>query len=444
MKKTMKTMLAFVAGAMALSACNNEDILNESENNGGAKLVTLTAYQEGDDATRAAIDGTDNTKINWTASDAIKVFGTSASAEYTTPNDLTPSTSASFTGEAVTGAAYALYPYQSSATNISGVITAEVPMTQYAVAGSFDPKAALMVGQVNAGSVQFKNVMSYVKVTIPSDMTNCKQVVLKAKDAWTTVAGKVKITASTGAWAETTAKEGQAFVRLVPTSPATTLEAGKSYYIAILPQTMATGFELIFNDNDVIKVKQASNSVTFARNTTKKLAAFSDFTYTVGTVSAGSITMADRNIGVGGTGTTVPTGADAYGDYFAWGALRPAYTKKPASGTTLTDLYWSDGFTASHVPSTFTDIASMLWGGKWRMPTNTEWNNNTSNSSVKGLPLAGYYDGTYLSRAGGNGYYWSSTPCGDGAYCLGTYGDFAYVYNSSRYYGSSVRPVLAQ
>ena len=106
--KTMKMMLAFVAGALVFSACNNEDILNENENNGGEKLVTLTAYQEGEGGTRAAIDGTDNTKINWIASDAINVFGTSASAKYTAPNDLTPSTSASFTGTEVAGAAYAL------------------------------------------------------------------------------------------------------------------------------------------------------------------------------------------------------------------------------------------------------------------------------------------------------------------------------------------------
>jgi len=278
-------------------------------------------------------------------------------------------------------------------------------------------------------------------------MTNCKQVSLKAKDAWTTVAGKVKINATDASWAETDAKEGQAFVRLVPSGSATTLTAGASYYIAILPQTIATGFELIFNDNDVINVKQsASSEVVFSRSKTKKLAAFSNFTYTVGTVTAGTITMADRNIGVGGTGTTVPTGADAYGDYFAWGALRPAYTKHTAGSNLQTaDLYWSDGFTASHVPNTFTDIASMLWGGKWRMATKDEWYNNKSNESVEGLPLAGSYDGTGLCYANNDGLYWSSTPDDvASAFFLDTNYYNTFVKRDSRNYGYSVRPVLAQ
>jgi len=458
MKKTMKTMLAFVAGALALSACNNEDAIlneNQNENENGAKLVTLTAYQEGEGTTRAAIDGSDKTKINWTASDAIKVFGTSsASAEYTTTTG--GSTSANFTGSEVTGAAYALYPYQSTAScTDAGVITAEVPMTQYAVDGSFDPKAALMVGAVSNGSVEFKNVMSYVKVIIPlfGDGKKCKQVTIKAKDEWVTLAGKVNITvADAPTWAETTAKEGQAFVRLVPAS-GDQIAAG-TYYIAVLPQTMSTGFEVIYNVDDVIYYKQTvkSDDATkkFLRNNVKfigqvsvnnttyynfKVEATVDLTVPSG-ASYTTLKMADRNIGAATT--------DAYGDYFAWGALRPAYTKKPASGTTLTDLYWSGGFTSSHVPSTFTDIAAMLWGGKWRMATQDEWSNNTTNTSVKGLPRAGCFSGNYLSSAG-NGFYWSSTPNVGYACYLDIYSSYAMVYNSGdRYYGHSVRPVLAQ
>jgi len=470
MKKTMKTMLAFVAGALALSACGNEDILNESENKGGAKLVTLTAYQEGEGGTRAAIDATDSKKIDWTSDDQINYFGGGTNESMTLKTGA-GTTSATFEGTVTPGSTdYVLYPYQSTATNNAGVITAEVPMTQYAVANSFDPKAALMVGQVNAGSVEFKNVMSYVKVTIPEGITNCKQVVLKAKDAWTTVAGKVKINATDASWAETDAKEGQAFVRLVPTSSATTLEAGKSYYIAILPQTMATGFELIFNDNDVIKVKQASSSVEFGRSKTKKLGAITSFTYTVSTVdltapddaSYTTLKMADRNIGAATT--------DAYGDYFAWGALRPAYlTKAMSEDDELTNLYWSGGFNWSNTPfytgdgdsnhswskynstdnktrlDATDDIASMLWGGNWRMATRMEWLKNTSNSSVKGLPLAGSCFDLYFDNVASPSGYWSSTPFGDDyAHYLNTNGTTAYVVNDNRNNGFPVRPVLAQ
>lgn len=472
MKKTIKTMLAFVAGALCLTGCELENMIEEVSNN--ARLVTLTAYQEGGDASRAAIDGTTSTQINWSAGDKINYFGGGTDQQMTLKSDDAGKPSGTFEGTVTTGTTdYVLYPYQASATCTSGVITAEVPMTQYAVEGSFDPAAALMVGQVDGTAVEFKNVMSYVKITIPSGM-NCKQVVLKAKDAWTTVAGKVKISAPTGEWAETTAKEGQAFVRLVPKS-GDYLTAGASYYIAILPQTMATGFELIFNDNDVIKVKQsASSSVVFGRSKTKKLATFSNedasFTYKVSAVElASGLKVADRNIGA--------ASSSAYGDYFAWAARRPAYITKNA--TSITTAYKTGGFNQANAPyyngSAYTkytttgdldkedDIAAMLWGGKWRMPTKTQfdalkalkdgtWNsgwsfkgNDSYSSNSVFLPAAGCCSYGNVNDQGSYGYYWSSTPNGSNvAKFLYFHSGLAAVIDNGRLYGQSVRAVLAE
>lgn len=470
MKKTTKTMLALMAGALAFTACSNDDaIVNESTTD---KLSTLTAVMEDADAeTRAVIDGLD---IIWNAStnaDKISVFGTSNgdATEYTLSAGF-ETTSGTFTGAAVTGANYALYPSQSDAIINSDGIIANVPITQKAVLNGADPDAMLMVGAIDANNkVAFKNVMSYIKVTIPSGMS-CKQVVVKAKDEWLTLAGKVAITvADNPTWAETSPKKGQAFVRLVPSS-GTTIAAG-IYYVAVLPQTMSSGFEVIYNVNDVIYYKQTTSTSDaqkkFVRRKVKNIGTLSTadsyYTFKVGTVTAGTITMADRNIGVGGTGTTVPTGSDAYGDYFAWGALRPAYTKKPTSGTTLTDLYWPDGYTIYLSPyysfSAYTkynntdgktvlestdDIASMLWGGKWRMATYNELNNNSSQSSVSSLPLAGCCGGTTLSSDGTSGVYWSSTLYGDDAVYLGTNGSIVNFTPGYRQYGYSVRPVLAE
>lgn len=471
MKKTMKTMLAFVAGALCLAGCEQENMIEEVSNN--ARLVTLTAYQEGEGATRAAIDGSTSTQINWSAGDKINYFG-AATGQMTLKSDDAGKPSGTFEGTVTTGTTdYVLYPYQALATCTSGVITANVPMTQYAVADSFDPEAALMVGQVDGTAVEFKNVMSYVKVTIPSGM-NCKQVVLKAKDAWTTVAGKINITASTGEWAETSAKEGEAFVRLVPKSPATTLAAGASYYIAILPQTMTTGFELIFNDNDVIKVKQSASNVTFGRSKTKKLGAITSFDYTVSAVQlADNLKVADRNIGA--------ALSTAYGDYFAWAARRPAYITKNATSITL--AYKSGGFKKDNTPfyngSAYTkyttagdldmedDIAAMLWGGKWRMPTKTQldalvglkdgtgtrdsgWSfkgkGSYSSNSVS-LPGVGYFGETFEKSDYNLGYYWSSThDAGDEGFvqclCFGL--EYVEVKNGLRSVGQSVRAVLAE
>lgn len=467
MKKTFKTMLAIVAGALCIAGCAKEEIIENIDN--GPKLLTLTAIQEGGDATKAAIDAEDNTKIDWTADDQINYFG-AATGEYMTLTNGAGTASGEFKGEVTPGTTnYVLYPYQSTATCAEGVITAEVPMTQYAVAGSFDPAAALMVGVVNGSKVEFKNVMSYVKVTIPSDMTNCKQVSLKAKDAWTTVAGKVNISAADATWAETDHKEGQAFVRLVPQDGDDYLTAGASYYITILPQDMTTGFELIFNDNDVIKVKQSSSSsVEFGRSKTKKLGAITSFTYTVGTIdwiipnnaTYTSLKMADRNIGAATAATTESTD---YGDFFPWGGLRPQYKTRTPSYTVysyhtpLNSDYSSYSYAQNSndyvkynstdgktVLEAVDDIASMLWGGDWRMATNPEWYYNRNNASITGLKC-GYYAGS--SHYNEQFFYsWTSTLSGEKVYNARYYRN-AYditTGDSFRSYYYCVRPVLSK
>ena len=118
------------------------------------------------------------------------------------------------------------------------------------------------------------------------------------------------------------------------------------------------------------------------------------------------------------------------------------------------------------------DAASVVLGGKWRMPMYEEWEelSNTSNCSwtwtaidgVNGykvqskksgytdkwifLPAAGYRDGDYLNKVG-NGFYWSSfliinfiyPPSNAYCWCFDS-GDFG-VGRGSRYAGLSVRPV---
>ena len=110
------------------------------------------------------------------------------------------------------------------------------------------------------------------------------------------------------------------------------------------------------------------------------------------------------------------------------------------------------------------DAASVLLGGKWRIPTESEWSEllsdctwtYTSLNGVKGynvagqngnsifIPLSGYYSGTALEKNNSRGYYWTSN--------LGSADSKAkYVYLLSsaplapadvdRFYGYPVRPV---
>ena len=112
------------------------------------------------------------------------------------------------------------------------------------------------------------------------------------------------------------------------------------------------------------------------------------------------------------------------------------------------------------------DAAHAYMGGKWRMPTNAEyqelidkcnvtWTTDYNGTGVKGriftskingnsvfFPASGYCNGSSVYRAGSYGHYWSSSWNSSG-YAWSLYFSSGSVYVSSvgRYYGQSVRGV---
>ena len=115
------------------------------------------------------------------------------------------------------------------------------------------------------------------------------------------------------------------------------------------------------------------------------------------------------------------------------------------------------------------DAASVALGGKWRIPTDTEWDElrNTSNCSwtwtsidgVNGykvqskksgysdqwifLPAAGYRFDYYLSNVGSYGFYWSSSLNTDLRFAFSMGFDSSLIGSSNyvRFVGQSIRPV---
>lgn len=165
---------------------------------------------------------------------------------------------------------------------------------------------------------------------------------------------------------------------------------------------------------------------------------------------------------------------EKYGDYFAWGEVEPKddysfKTYKWCNGTSYTmTKYCIDSKSGTVDNKTILDseddAATANWGGKWRMPTLSEfdelcsqctWSWNSMNGHngyiVTGkngnwifLPAADCRAGGGYPSTGKSGYYWSST-------LSSTRSDYAhYLYFNSnrpltshlyRDYGRSVRPV---
>lgn len=163
------------------------------------------------------------------------------------------------------------------------------------------------------------------------------------------------------------------------------------------------------------------------------------------------------------------------GSYFAWGetSSKDDYTwsayKHGSSADDLVKYSFTDNMTQL-VPED--DAAVMNWGGAWRMPTSSEWEElcnkcnciwewttieNTPGfritSKKKGftdksifLPAAGYFRGHAIEGTEKSAYYWSSTrnkPFADRALCLYFIPNFIGIGNNGfRNGGFTIRPVI--
>lgn len=336
-------MLALMAGAMAFTACSNDDILENIENNEVAeapsqlKPMTFSAVQEGQ-GTRAAIDGLD---INWTAGDKISIFDGATENDGVQMFELATGageTSATFAGSAADAATYyALYPYavgsvsrtateedaaaaagsysnmlemwgeyigwgyedmvqddmdyfdispenqaiifaflkgqnitapgvQLDGSNIKNVV---IPAEQTATAGSADPTAMIMVAKGDdKDALEFKNVCAYVKVT---PQFNCYAIALISKGN-ENLAGKMTVDCSGENPTTTVTANGTNAVYLVGT-----ITAGNAYYIAVRPESLASGFtiEFLTADKNTYYARSTSKTLALARSNVKNLGEFS-------------------------------------------------------------------------------------------------------------------------------------------------------------------------
>ena len=563
MKKTFKTMLALMAGAMTFTGCTSDILENTPEQIPSAlKPMTFTAIQEGQgDATRTAIDGT---AINWTKGDKISIFDGVADEKYNFAHEFTltgegGSTSGTFIGTAKEGAEtyYALYPSVESVYNetedtrkvkdedleklgiypddlwrqkekyeyaleyepenaenelesilrelpervmgynrlsdegkaiVVAYITGEMakfknttksgvqrdgdnftnvvlPAAQTATAGSADPNTMLMIGKsTDASTIEFKNVCAFVKVT---PEFNCTEIALCSNGS-ESLAGTMTVNYNSGA-PTTTVTNGTNMVTLSALS-GTTIEKGKTYYIAVRPETLNSGFTIIFNTTDGKYKKSTSKQFAFTRSEVLNLGSFntsSNLTVdnTIGKATrtddvevnwvqlwAGGPKFAEYNVGA--------SSITEYGGHYTWGGF------EDVDG--IENPLWNRGAVSLPLNE---DTAYVLWGSNWRMPTKDDIDmllencnvTSTTVGDVKGYKFSGKgayaYNSIFLPNAGtatygpvsGQGdyaYYWSSTPSewtsGSGSrycYCI-VMRNNVYVDSWDSPHGYSVRAVL--
>ena len=386
MKKTFKTMLALMAGAMTFTGCTSDILENTPEQIPSAlKPMTFTAIQEGQgNATRAEIDGT---AINWTASDKICIFDGVADKdgnyahEFTIKEGDEGKNYGTFTGEADPTATtfYALYPsvesvyketeekrevtdedlekfrfneivlsklsslkndykdalesYQDPEYALESVVLRQLPRidTKYdrrsdedkaiivayitgeelvykkttksgvqrdgdnftnvvlpseqtVAEGQYvDPKAMLMIAKsTDASTLEFKNVCAFVKV---KPKFNCDAICLYSKGG-EQLAGTLTVNYNNGVPTTTVTENGSNEVFLTGT-----IIEDNTYYIAVRPETLTSGFtiEFLTADKSHYYARTSSKDLGLARNKVTNLGEFA----TTGTWSVQSPTSGD-------------------------------------------------------------------------------------------------------------------------------------------------------
>ena len=456
MKKYIQSMMAFAA-IVSFASCSSEDNNITLENESATKVMTFTATQEGDEqSTRAAISSTESKVINWQEGDQISIFDGTKNNQFTLKNGA-GTKSATFQGVAASAETYtAVYPYQSEAT-LSGTSVEKVTLkaTQNATANSFDKEAALMIAEGGDGNtLNFKNVVGYVKV---KPTFNCTRIDLKAFDNSAVLAGTGTVSYNNG---EPKLDLSNAETKNDAITLTGDIKAGNYYYIAVPPVTLKAGWTIEFTakDNGKLYSRKGTNDITFTRNKVTDLGEFAttgDYWYdpvradqevdlgltiTIGTKNY-KVIFAKSNL----TKDGLAANEYDYGDYFAWGAIKPWYTEidKTSSPWTVT---WekSGGYSITNAPfynsstNSYTkytagdaleasdDAARQILKGDWRIPTTEIWaalvNNSTkvwdstkkgykfeNNSQTLFLPAAGNVWGTEFENVGSSGRYWSGT-----------------------------------
>lgn len=496
MKKHIQSWL-LVAAILTFVSCSSEngEIVADNETN---KLMTFTATQEGDAVNTKTALSSDGKTIIWQTNDKISIFDGKGNQAFALKTGA-GTNSATFEGTASEAVTYtAIYPYQQNATLSNGKVTnVTLPATQKAIEGGFDPTAALMMAQSNNTSLEFKNVVGYVKVKPNFD---CSKIVLRSGSASEYLAGTGTLTYNSN----------------VPTLDFTTskshsitlegnIKSEKTYYIAVPTTKLTAGWTISFTmrDGSNVYTRKSEKDITFTRNKVIYLGEFNtngDYW-----VDDNGIVPDDQQVDMGlevtintkkykvyfAKSNLTATGLAAketdFGDYFAWASTEPWLTSYTLSGSTLYNCIWktgkSSGYTKNNAPyytntsySKYTnqgntldpsdDAARQILGGKWQVPhpyvwstmydsnSNFTWTwdsvkkgytitNNSDNSKSIFLPAAGYINQMEYQEIGTGGNYWSNIVCSNSnAYQLDFNDNNVFpLFNYDRHLGYTIRPV---
>lgn len=269
MKKNLYFLMA-VATMASVSCINEENGMDQTP----SEAVTITATAENDADSKTSLS---SGKVLWHNADAVTVWNGKEAGEFTTA-DPDGSETVSFVASSLEyeGADeyLALYPHSESATFAEGKVTTQVKAVQEAYADGFAKGVNVAVAAGNDENLLFRNVCGYVKFTVPAGMTDLTKVEFEANGE-EILAGNVNVTIADEPVAEVVS-DGVSTVSLEGT-----FEAGKSYYIAVLPKTLESGFTMTLTRGEKTTEMSTTKPFTVTRSKAKPVGDLYDGTWQI-------------------------------------------------------------------------------------------------------------------------------------------------------------------
>ncbi len=223
--------------------------------------ITLRATGESPADSKATLEFP---SVKWQDSDEIAIFDGTAKNIFSIPEGGNHGTSASFSGTVTEGAAglYAVSPASAGNALSGSLLTVNIPSVQSIPAGlTAAPEALVCVAKAQQGSLQFRNVVSLIKISISAE--NVTSAIISG----TNLSGTARVN-SDGTLAQPLKTSGT--IELKPS--AATFTPG-DYYAAVLPgSTPPGGFSIALIRSDGLSCTRTSTRTqTFTRNGCKSV-----------------------------------------------------------------------------------------------------------------------------------------------------------------------------
>lgn len=230
---------------------------------------TLYASTPGEEApqTRTQISVLDDKIVLWTAHENISILSGGGNYQFQGDNDA-PAAAANFTGTgpANLGSYIALYPYNASAIYDAGYVSTTLPSVQLGKAGSFADGYLVTADDAAGNSISFNHLCSGLRFMVNRDDITAVSI---RGNSGEKIAGDFRFRFA----AEDTpvAEAGTEECVILRPSSGSAFEAGKYYYIIILPTVFSKGFTLMADNGSQVGELRFDTGVAFTAGKFKNI-----------------------------------------------------------------------------------------------------------------------------------------------------------------------------